>query len=84
MNKFNYAVYALLYIALLGLLGVLNVVVLKEMDWTLLTSPDFWFYQANLKLFLLRILYHNSHVNYDILEDTDVELAIGRKDKRQT
>jgi hypothetical protein len=75
MNKFNYVVYALLYIALLGLLGVLNVVVLKEMDWTLLTNPDFWFYQATSNFFYYAFFIITAMLNYDILEDTDVELA---------
>lgn len=75
MNKLNYAVYILLYIALLALLGVLNVVVLKEMDWTLLTDPDFWFYQANSNFFYYAFFIVTAMLNYDILEDTDVELA---------
>ena len=69
MNKLNYAVYILLYLALLGLLGVLNVVVLKEMDWTLLTSADFWFYQANSNFFYYAFFIVTAMLNYDILED---------------
>jgi hypothetical protein len=75
MNKLNYAVYILLYIALLGLLGILNIVVLKEMDWTLLTNPDFWFYQATSNFFYYAFFIVTAMLAYDILEDTDVDLA---------
>lgn len=75
MNKLNYAVYILLYIALLGLLGVLNIVVLKEMDWSLLTNPDFWFYQATSNFFYYAFFIVTAMLAYDILEDTDVDLA---------
>lgn len=75
MNKLNYAVYILLYIALLGLLGILNIVVLKEMDWSLLTNPDFWFYQATSNFFYYAFFIVTAMLSYDILEDTDVDLA---------
>lgn len=75
MNKLNYAVYILLYIALLGLLGILNIVVLKEMDWSLLTNPDFWFYQATSNFFYYSFFIVTAMLAYDILEDTDVDLA---------
>lgn len=75
MNKLNYAVYILLYIALLGLLGILNIVVLKEMDWSLLTNPDFWFYQATSNFFYYAFFIVTAMLAYDILEDTDVDLA---------
>lgn len=75
MNKFNYVIYGLLYVALLGLLGVLNIVVLKEMDWTLLTSVDFWLYQATSNFFYFAFFVVTAMLTYDVLEEIDTDFA---------
>ena len=55
------------------------------MDWALLTSPDFGSIKQPQTFSTTHSFIVTAMLNYDLLEDTDVELAdLEEKDKRQT
>ena len=42
IKAIRYTVYILVYVVLILISGLLNIVIFKELDWTILLSAEFW------------------------------------------
>lgn len=73
MKIFRYILFIFIYILLLGISGLLNVVVFKELDWSVLLDADFWVELiVDYALYLL-VFINTAMLTYEIFADKDME-----------
>ena len=73
IKAIRYTVYILVYIVLILISGLLNIVIFKELDWTILLSAEFWLEMVVDYTLYLTVFITTALMVYEIFGDTDAE-----------
>ena len=73
IKAIRYTVYILVYVVLILISGLLNIVIFKELDWTILLSAEFWLEMVVDYTLYLTVFITIALMVYEIFGDTDAE-----------
>lgn len=73
IKAIRYTVYILVYVVLILISGLLNIVIFKELDWTILLSAKFWLEMVVDYTLYLTVFITTALMVYEIFGDTDAE-----------